>query len=539
MTSTDPYVLVAKLGEGGMAEVFKAVKQGPEGWQKPIALKRILPHLADKPAFIQMLSAEARLHAHLDHPNLVQIIDFFEHGHTYIIAMEYVAGHNLRKIAHVSQKRGLPMPWQGTLHIIAEMLKGLDYAHKRKGPDGPLQIVHRDISPQNILVSFEGIVKLSDFGIAWANIEREQTESGVLKGKHRYLSPEQLESKPVDFHADLFSSGVVLYELLCNMHPFDTGNDFETMRRIVSCQHRPSHELLKEIPDSIHHTIEVALHKIPQERFKDAASFREALLQDQEPTWLAHGTELISKWLNEVFPKGAEDLEVPIEATPILTKSGTPLSIINPTNSIISGVASLDSNVLPESGTLGSIANLLQKARDKRKWIVGICFSLAFFFVLIALLFPSQRIDKAVQETIERKTIKTEKPIIQKPKNRSTPKLSKPTEVLKKESIVKKPKITLKKEPPRTPIKKTKKAVTKPPKKPQYGMLTIKGPQKAAVFINGNPVGILPLKPRTLQAGRKYMVLIAPKGLPAVMSRVVIQAKKNSTVRWTERKETP
>jgi serine/threonine-protein kinase len=318
-----------------MAEVFRAVKQGPEGWEKPIALKRILPHLADNEAFINMLSAEARLHAQLDHPNLVQVLDFFRQGETYMLAMEYVAGRNLRALM---KEKGNPLSWEAGVHIISEVLKGLDFAHKRRGPQGPLQIVHRDISPQNILISYDGIVKLSDFGIAQANIEREKTESGVLKGKQRYLSPEQLRSHTADARSDLFSTAVILYELICHRHPFESDSDFETMRRIVSGQYTKSDSLRSDVPDPIHEAIRRGLSTEPGKRFADAAKFRQALLSVQNAAWLSNGTDRLKQWMAHTYPKPSDREEPAIEKTPFLTTGGIPASVGQET---ISGVADI------------------------------------------------------------------------------------------------------------------------------------------------------------------------------------------------------
>jgi serine/threonine-protein kinase len=317
MSLTGPYTVISKLGEGGMAEVFKAVKSGPEGFEKPIALKRILPFYADHPTFIGMLAAEARLHARLDHPNLVQILDFFEMGGNHFIALEYVPGKNLKQIARDARARREPLPWEMSVQIAAEVLQGLDFAHKRNGPDGPLKIVHRDVSPQNILISYEGLVKLSDFGIARARMEREETSPGVLKGKERYAAPEQLETGDVDSRADLFSVAVVLCELLCERHPLEPG--FTSSRNL-----RP------EVPSTIHEAIERGMAKDPSGRFPDAAQFRRTLLSALSPASVSHGAEERKRWMERVYPKGREREDPPLERTPLL---------IEPSASLISGAA--------------------------------------------------------------------------------------------------------------------------------------------------------------------------------------------------------
>ncbi|MFH1263608.1 MAG: serine/threonine-protein kinase [Pseudomonadota bacterium] len=334
MSFRGPYTLVAKLGEGGMAEVFKAVKQGPEGFEKPIALKRILPFYADHPTFLKMLASEARVHAHLDHPNIVQILDFFRQRDHYLIALEYVPGKNLRQIASDARRKRDPISWQASVYIVSEVLKGLEFAHKRRGTGGPLGIVHRDVSPQNILVSYEGLVKLPDFGIARARIEQEDTKSGVLKGKERYAAPEQFRTSNVDFRADLFAAGMVLYELVTSRIP--------SREEITQGRVRPPKEFRPELPAGIDEVILRSLTADPSARHSCAQEYRDQLLSAADPDWLSHGTERLRDWLTSLYPMPADRQEGAIHDTPVLSLDGTPLPVlIHPTRSLISGVAEI------------------------------------------------------------------------------------------------------------------------------------------------------------------------------------------------------
>jgi eukaryotic-like serine/threonine-protein kinase len=199
MESYGRYQLVKKLATGGMAQIYLARQQGPEGFEKMLVVKRILPHLAENDDFITMFLDEARIAARLNHPNIVQIFDLGAQDDSYFIAMEFIHGEDLRKIWKQAERLENPFPLPLICRVIIDACAGLDYAHKKLDAAGkPLNIVHRDISPQNILVSFEGGVKVVDFGIAKAADQATVTKSGVLKGKYSYMSPEQSTGSHVE-----------------------------------------------------------------------------------------------------------------------------------------------------------------------------------------------------------------------------------------------------------------------------------------------------------------------------------------------------
>ena len=212
------YEILEKIASGGMAELYKAKRTGVEGFQKIVAIKKILPHLADDEEFVTMFADEAKLAAQLNHPNIIHIYDLGKiQAGGYFIAMEYVDGRDLR--GRSSSRRhatlGVPLPVPLAVYIASKVASALDYAHRRRDAEGhELNIVHRDVSPQNILISYEGDIKLCDFGIAKAASKASKTQSGALKGKIQYMSPEQAWGKPIDRRSDLFSLGVVLHELL-------------------------------------------------------------------------------------------------------------------------------------------------------------------------------------------------------------------------------------------------------------------------------------------------------------------------------------
>ena len=300
-----------------MAEVYKAVKSGPDGFSKTVALKKILPVHSDQLHFIKMLSTEAKIHSYLSHPNIIQILDFFEENGHYSMVLEYVDGKNVKEILTLCKNRNQPLPWQAGVYIMLEILKGLHYAHNAEGPNGPLHIIHRDVSPHNILVSYTGDVKLSDFGIARAQIERDETASGVLKGKYRYLSPEQVLNEKIQHSSDIFSAGVTLYELLSLQHPFGEQQEYQTLQKIVDQPHTPLGKILPNIKPEISHIIDQAMQKNPGDRYATARDFYEDLLELQDPSWITHGAELLSTLLGNVIPT-KDRAEETIDPTSVL-----------------------------------------------------------------------------------------------------------------------------------------------------------------------------------------------------------------------------
>ena len=236
------YQLLKRLAAGGMAEVYLARQSGLEGFEKLVVLKRILPHLAESDEFVNMFLQEARTAARLNHANIVQIFDVGREQDFYFIAMEYVHGEDVRRVVRQASAvhRLLPLPL--AVRIAIGACEGLEYAHSKADNQGkPLNIVHRDISPQNILVTFDGGVKVIDFGIAKAADQVQQTRSGVLKGKYSYMSPEQANGKKVDRRSDVFAVAIVLYELVTGTRLFKRATDLSTLNAVMACKVEPPH----------------------------------------------------------------------------------------------------------------------------------------------------------------------------------------------------------------------------------------------------------------------------------------------------------
>ncbi len=227
------YLLVERLASGGMAEVYRAKMFSIDGFEKILAIKRILPNMAEDRQFVGMLTDEAKLSTHLSHTSIVQVYDFGKIGADYFIAMEFIFGKNLHEVLNRFQTFNKTFPEEISVYIISEVSRGLDYAHSKSGPDGkPLGIIHRDISPPNILISYEGEVKIVDFGIAKAALNRGQTVAGVIKGKIAYMSPEQARGEDLDNRSDVYSLGLTFYEMLTGEKLVGGDSQLEILRKI-------------------------------------------------------------------------------------------------------------------------------------------------------------------------------------------------------------------------------------------------------------------------------------------------------------------
>ena len=287
------YRLLERLGQGGMAEVFKAKSFGVEGFEKVLVIKRILPELARSQQFVDLFIHEAKLAVRLSHANIVQVFDLGiapvtdEKGQklpdAYFMAMEFVHGLDLATLLAKCRRQQKAVPSELAVFVCAEVAKGLDHAHRRRDEQlKPLGIVHCDVSPQNVLLSYEGEVKVTDFGIAKARGALEQnledTRTRQLHGKFGYMSPEQARGEPVDARSDIFSLGVVLYELLAGVNPFSAPTTFETLRRVQACEYPPVELLRPDVPGELVKILKTALAKDAKDRYSDAGRFYESLL---------------------------------------------------------------------------------------------------------------------------------------------------------------------------------------------------------------------------------------------------------------------
>ncbi len=264
------YQLLDKIAEGGMAELFRAKLTGAQGFEKLIAIKRILPNLSGEENLLAAFIDEAKLAALLHHENIIQIYDFGSMDDQYFIAMEYLFGKDLRAISRTVRKKDQELGLENILYIICRICAGLDYSHNLKDLQGKaLNIIHRDINPQNILITYEGQVKIIDFGIAKAASHNTKTRENLIKGKLAYMSPEQANGQAIDHRSDIFSTGIILYELLADRRMFQ-GETMHVLSLVREAQYDPPEEVIPNLPPKLNAILGRALAKDPDERFRYA-----------------------------------------------------------------------------------------------------------------------------------------------------------------------------------------------------------------------------------------------------------------------------
>jgi serine/threonine-protein kinase len=302
------YLLLRHLATGGMAEVFLARANGPAGWEKECVIKRILPTLAADQNFVQMFLDEARIAARLNHPNIVQIFDLGQVGpKEFFIAMEYVPGVDLEQLLDAEKLRGGRVPLHIACRLVASIAEGLDHAHRAvDGRGQPLGLVHRDVSPSNVMVSFDGTAKILDFGIAKVAPLKGRTEVGVIKGKIPYMSPEQVEGQSVDARSDVFSLGTLLYELIAGEKPFDGNGPADVSLQILQKEITPAKLLWTGQPDALFTIIRRAHAKNRDTRYQSARDLQLALEMFLAKRSMACTSHDVSFYLDHLFP-GVKD----------------------------------------------------------------------------------------------------------------------------------------------------------------------------------------------------------------------------------------
>lgn len=300
------YYLLEKIAQGGMAEIFKGLAYDQAGIKKTVCIKKILPHIAASREFIDMLVDEAKIAVKLSQGNIAQIYDLGKAGDDYFMVMEYVDGQTLSKIHRKCLRRNQKIPIPLVCYIISEIASGLNYMHRKSDDEGrPFNIIHRDISPQNIMVSYSGTVKIIDFGIAKAAVKIGHTESGILKGKFAYMSPEQAEGDALDHRSDIFSLGVIFHELLTGKRLFKAADNKETLKNVKRTKVPAPSRIAPEIPPELDAIILKALSRDRRHRYPFASDFQEEILQflhtrtpDFRP---AHAAEFVRDLFREEF----------------------------------------------------------------------------------------------------------------------------------------------------------------------------------------------------------------------------------------------
>jgi len=274
------YEIINRIGTGGMAEVFKASSTSIKGFQKLVAIKRVLPSLTENERFVRMFLDEAKIALPLNHTNIVQTFDLGMADETYFIVMEYVEGTTLKDIINEVRQEGGQIGIGEAVYLSLEICKGLAHAHNQTDAEGdPLNIVHRDISPPNILVSRDGEVKITDFGLAKAKSQAEATDPGVVKGKFGYLSPEAAQGEEIDERTDIFAVGILLWEMLTGKRLFLGEGDYETLQLVREANVPPVASAGRRVPDRLQHLLDGALAKHPDNRFRSARKMAQGLAE--------------------------------------------------------------------------------------------------------------------------------------------------------------------------------------------------------------------------------------------------------------------
>jgi eukaryotic-like serine/threonine-protein kinase len=326
------YRIVRDVGLGGMAQVFLVHREGPEGFAKPYVIKRILPQYAQEEQFAKMFITEAKVAALLDHPNIVHVFDFeteTDNGGYYLV-MEYVAGASLAAIVKANRRRGTPLGQQIAVEIGVAMAHALSYAHELSLPGGkPLELVHQDVSPGNVLVSRDGAIKLADFGVVKTSMT--STEVGVVNGKWAYMSPEQISGQSVDKRSDLFSLGIVLYELVTGQRLFRAENAAATASRVMNAAITPPSALVLELEPRLDEIIMTMLERDPRARYQTAGALAADLEAVRALPQFSAGSARLRTLVRSIFPEDTGEpvlgasLASPSRASPVVPQTVVPI----------------------------------------------------------------------------------------------------------------------------------------------------------------------------------------------------------------------
>jgi len=337
------YRLIKKIAAGGMAEIFYARIFGPSGFAKDLVVKKILPNLADQKDFIDMFADEARIVARMNHPNIVQVFDFGSIDNQYYIAMEYVNGRDLRQVIDRHKALGRPMDVRVALAVVRDVARALQYAHSMRDENGtPLGVIHRDVTPRNILISFQGGVKLTDFGVAKARARISHTRTGIIKGKFGYMAPEQVTGREVDSRMDIFSLSSVLWETMALKRLFSGNSEAEILGRLLHQTVPSIQEYCPEHSRCVQELLNEGLAKDPDMRFQSASELDRAARDCMG--LMAGGEPDIGAYMKDLF--GVEEPALP----PVFLKN---LSVNKAVKTdIIPDEETLVANPLPEDETL-------------------------------------------------------------------------------------------------------------------------------------------------------------------------------------------
>ncbi len=306
------YHLTYRIAFGGMAELFRAITFEDDGHKRDVAIKRLLPHFREDRSFVDMLTDEFKLVSYLKHPNIAEVYELTEVDESLLISMEYVDGKDLRTTMERAKELGVRLPLDDIVYIVARSLEGLHHAHVCRDMAGePLRIVHRDFSPSNVLLGYDGVVKLCDFGIAKATHNRIQTKTGIIKGKVKYMSPEQAFGRKLDWRSDVFSAGSVLYELVTGAAPFVAPNEIDLIFTVREAAPLNVQKLNPKVPAELALIIDKSMARSRSARYQSALEFRNALLTFLRGFNPAYRRNKLAQFMKRAFQ---EDIEKELRA---------------------------------------------------------------------------------------------------------------------------------------------------------------------------------------------------------------------------------
>ncbi|HYH98705.1 serine/threonine-protein kinase [Hyalangium sp.] len=565
------YSLLARLAIGGMAEIWLARQAGPKGFEKFVVIKRILDGLGTDPEFVGMFLDEARIAAQLNHPHIVQIFDLGEEAGAFYIAMEYLPGENLAAIARAGSRQGKALPIPLAVRIIANAAEGLAYAHAKTGADGVLLgIVHRDVSPQNILVTYDGLVKVVDFGIAKAASRESQTMAGQVKGKTAYMSPEQARGQTLDARSDIFALGIILFELVTGSRLFQFPDPLTALKVVASDDPIPlAHERSPDVPEALSRIIARALARDPAQRYPTARHFQNALEEWLRTQQDVPGSAELGQYMSERFSARIQERARLLDAA----RSGE----LTP-NSTRRAARSSTGDSMPGSPLPVEEETTLEQAWRRRSWLplagAAVLLILVGAGAVLALL-PGASVEPPVPPPVSAPvapappvlTIETDPPgalirVDGKEAGRSPltlhslplgehsvsatlegrksaerqVKLDNPGEramvvlALAPEPVLPPTPDPQPKPPePKPPEPKPPEPTTRPPKRPALGKLTLDTTPWTRVFLRKQRLGDTPLIDHALPAGRHQLRLINEEKNISTVIEVEIRAGQTTT----------
>ncbi len=507
------YQLLARLATGGMAEIFLARQTGIGGFEKLVVVKRILPNLAREKAFVEMFLDEAVIAAQLNHPNVVQIYDLGQAGDDYYIAMEYLEGESLGHLAREGAGARKPLSPGLSAGIIAQVCDGLHYAHNFEDDNGkPLNIVHRDISPHNVIVLFSGMVKVVDFGIAKAATKMHQTRVGTLKGKLAYMSPEQCMGSEVDARSDIFSLGVVFWELLTSRRLFKRDVEPAMIRAIVDEPIPKVRDARISVPEKLAAIADRALEKDPQKRFPSASEMAAALRQYLRDESIEAQAEQISAYTHDVLGERARTKKKLLEEIREKGADSVSLGVLKPKSDSLPSQSMAGQEGLPNG--LAEAATRIRQEGDSvgtgagrpRSSLLGLQVVIAVLVLGLATVgFLWWQASKPVKQVaVPRATHEKTTPVEETSSGQQKP--------VEPEVPVTKPLTPVNVPKPRPPVISHKPAVkqaalTKRPKA-KTGRLTFDTKPWTEVYMGKRKLGITPLLKIELPAGLHELTLV-------------------------------